>query len=566
MTNKFDLFISYAHRDNEGDHQGKITAIRNAIAECHLAAFPNDPLDIFFDTNSIVTQDYWKDKIFTGLERSAVMVAILSPGYFGSEWCRKEWEAFTELELQRTYPGEAISPIYIIQHPDFEIDETQMADGWLRDLKNRQFVEWKPFWDEGTAALGRQEVKDRLTDVHQRAWDRVLKVRLFRKQPWNVPSQRTRFVGRDDDIRRLNQALMTRQTVGLVALNGLGGVGKTTLAFRMAQRFRDHYPGGILQGSCEGVLTETDLQELIYSLVRDHLFRTDEMSPELKEATLLERASLIADWSSGDEKRRARALRAACARLTTGKLKLLILDNVVDSRIVQPAHLKKLFPNTDILRLLITSRLGAGELPGIDCQRVDVLDAKSGLELLARWRWFSSDENDPGSLTASDAYQQYCAGELTFDEATISADDAEWKAAAAIVRRVGGLAIALEVIGVDLEDRSEISYHSYLRAMIEKGLLFKLDQSGARAAGQTDAAVTLMTELYAPTLDRLPPLALRILEYAACLPKDGIALDWIRTAIVDDIDVADLAHRVSDDEPDPFLECLAIAGRPTVAE
>lgn len=558
MPEPFDLFISYAHEDNRGEHTGKVTAIRDAILEHHRLAFPNDPLHIFYDEVDIVTGDYWKSKIFTGLERSAVMVAVLSPGYFKSVWCRKEWEAFAELELQRTYPGEAISPIYIIEHPDFEIDEAKMMDGWLRDMKNRQYVEWKPFWNEGIAALGRREVQQRLGEVHDRAWKRVLKVRLFRKQPWNIPTQTARFVGREHEIERLNQALMTRQTVGLVALNGLGGVGKTTLAFRMAQRFRDHYPGGVLQASCESIETEADFQELIYALARDHLFRTDELSPELASAVHSERARLIADWCSGDDKRRASALKVACTRFATGERKLLILDNVVNGKIVQPAALRKLFPSTHILRLLVTSRLAASELPGIECQRVDVLDAQAGVELLARWRWFSADENDPAAMTASDDYQRYCLGELNFDEASLTADDAEWKAAAGIVRRVGGLALALEVIGVDLARNPEITYKAYLAGMIRKGLLFKLEESGERVAGQIDAAVTLMTELYAPTLDRLPPLALRILEYAACLPKDAIPLDWVRTAIQNDAEVAGLAIRNGDDEPDPFLECLRL--------
>lgn len=107
MPEPFDLFISYAHEDNRGEHTGKVTAIRDAILEHHRLAFPNDPLHIFYDEVDIVTGDYWKSKIFTGLERSAVMVAVLSPSYFKSVWCRKEWEAFAELELQRTYPGEA---------------------------------------------------------------------------------------------------------------------------------------------------------------------------------------------------------------------------------------------------------------------------------------------------------------------------------------------------------------------------------------------------------------------------------------------------------------------------
>ena len=84
------------------------------------------------------------------------MVAVLSPSYFQSEWCRREWETFTQLELQTTYPGEAISPLYVLDHPDFEKDEKHLLDDWLKDLKNRQHVEWRLYFPDGAVALQRR--------------------------------------------------------------------------------------------------------------------------------------------------------------------------------------------------------------------------------------------------------------------------------------------------------------------------------------------------------------------------------------------------------------------------
>ena len=86
---RFDLFVSYAHDDDRDDNAGKVTALMEALQTCHVETFPNDPLNVFFDTNAIVTGDYWKEKILAGLEQSAVMVAVLSPAYFASEWCRR---------------------------------------------------------------------------------------------------------------------------------------------------------------------------------------------------------------------------------------------------------------------------------------------------------------------------------------------------------------------------------------------------------------------------------------------------------------------------------------------
>ena len=274
----FDLFVSYAHKDDRGEHAGKVTALVEAILARHADAFPNDPLSIFFDTEAIVTGAYWKEKILAGLEQSAVMVAILSPEYFKSEWCRREWETFTQLELQRTYPGEAISPIYVLQHPDFDADESQLLDAWLKDMKNRQYVEWLPYFPQGAAALAQREVRARLDELHDRAWERVIKVRLFRRQPWNVPVEKNQiFVGREDDLQKVNERLMRVQTVGVTAVSGFGGIGKTTLAFRYAQRFRDHYPGGVLYLSCDTMTQPSDLFTRLLDLA-PHLFRWADMS------------------------------------------------------------------------------------------------------------------------------------------------------------------------------------------------------------------------------------------------------------------------------------------------
>jgi hypothetical protein len=276
----FDLFVSYAHDDDRRQHEGRVTALVEAIRARHAEAFPNDPLHIFFDVVDIVTGDYWKEKILKGLEQSGVMVAVLSPAYFTSQWCRREWETFTQLELQRTYPGEAVSPIYVLRHPAFEADESQLLDAWLKDLKNRQYVEWLPYFPDGARALERREVRQRLEQLHARAWERVRKVRIFRRQPWNIPVEKNQvFVGRDDDLREVNERLMTRQTVGVTAVSGFGGIGKTTLALRYAQRFRDHYPGGVLYLSCDSLQRPEELRSQLLDVV-PHLFHWPDMSDQ----------------------------------------------------------------------------------------------------------------------------------------------------------------------------------------------------------------------------------------------------------------------------------------------
>src|SRR5947209_20542650 len=75
---------------------------------------PSLPLRVFFDKKSILDMQHWQDVLKKGLRQSKVMLAFLSRAYFESEWCRREWEEYLLVEQARTYPGEALSPIFII--------------------------------------------------------------------------------------------------------------------------------------------------------------------------------------------------------------------------------------------------------------------------------------------------------------------------------------------------------------------------------------------------------------------------------------------------------------------
>ena len=67
--------------------------------------------------------------------------------------------------------------------------------------------------------------------------------------PFQPPHNPPHFVGRQTPLDQLRSALGKGEDSRVVALVGMGGVGKTTLAVRVAHEMRVHFDGGVLWGN-----------------------------------------------------------------------------------------------------------------------------------------------------------------------------------------------------------------------------------------------------------------------------------------------------------------------------
>ncbi|RKN40659.1 hypothetical protein D7223_26370 [Micromonospora endolithica] len=180
-----------------------------------------------------------------------------------------------------------------------------------------------------------------------------LRERARHPPPRMLPAELTDFVGRQSEITAVVERLPARPKVGVVAISGLPGIGKTSLAVHIAHRLGARHPGPQLYVDLSG---------------HDQPLAPVEVLGRFLHALGMPGAELPA---SLDE--RAALFRAAVA----GRPCLLVLDNAASAAQVRP-----LLPGTDAV-VLVTSRRALVDLDGAHQLRLRPLPRHEALRLLA---------------------------------------------------------------------------------------------------------------------------------------------------------------------------------------
>ena len=139
MSYEHDLFISYAHIDNQpltAEQQGWVTRFHATLA-AQLSMRLGSRAHIWRD-DKLRGNDVFTDEIVQQFGRTALLVSVLTPRYLASDWCRRELAAFCD-EAARSgglAPGNKARVFKVVKTP---VADQASLPPQVRDTKGYEF-------------------------------------------------------------------------------------------------------------------------------------------------------------------------------------------------------------------------------------------------------------------------------------------------------------------------------------------------------------------------------------------------------------------------------------------
>ncbi|WP_037607835.1 AfsR/SARP family transcriptional regulator [Streptacidiphilus rugosus] len=288
--------------------------------------------------------------------------------------------------------------------------------------------------------------------------------RRGRAVPRELPGAVRGFVGREAEEGKVEQLLLTAGEGGaaVVVVSGPGGIGKTALAVRVAQRLREEFPDGQLYAELGSADVATVQARFVAAL--------GETEPLPQEPGA-----------------RAARYRSLLARRRV----LLVLDNASDS-----AQVRDLVPGDERCAVLVTSRSPLADLDGVRTLALPLLTDHQATALLAELIGRDRIEASPDAALAT--VLEACGGlplALRIVGARLASRPA-WPVSALATRLADRRGRLGELTAGELSVRAglDVGYrglHGRAVAQLPLGLAFRLLGAGGLPVWSTAAAAAL---------------------------------------------------------------------------
>jgi hypothetical protein len=133
----FTGFFSYAHHDARtypSLFKDFTTRLEGRVG----SRLTNARFAIWRDEGGLRTGELWNDKIETELRRSDVLIVLLTPQWIDSDYCRKEYSIFEEVEASRAV-GQYVAPILALPIDQQKKHFTSQQEDIYARIADRQF-------------------------------------------------------------------------------------------------------------------------------------------------------------------------------------------------------------------------------------------------------------------------------------------------------------------------------------------------------------------------------------------------------------------------------------------
>ena len=341
MSEKYQIFLSYSHKDAEKYGVDYITEIKRQIEE-------SIGENVFLDVDALRLGNAWNAEIQGHLDRSKVFICLLSENYIKSEYCTRERLWWAQREMAKGRFQKATLPVFYIQ---IETEDETILQRWeeMQILQN----DVRPWFPEGACQVAAKLVSERLKTAKLLARiDQISKDEdTCSKIICSVPSYNLNFVGR---IKELSNVRQICQHSGMAAgsipvIHGEPGCGKSEIAFAYAHGYASEYPGGLFFVPMEHV-TEWSMawQKLSNEYDNKRCMAIYELLGLTKD-----------DRKLPPEEFAEKFARQMWIHISNSGRTLILLDNLDCMELISEGGLEGLFPNKMIpenLDLIATTR------------------------------------------------------------------------------------------------------------------------------------------------------------------------------------------------------------------
>ena len=505
MQYDYDYFISYAHKNNENPNvPGFVEKFEEKLrnSEEHQRLF-GEKLRIFFDKSEIQNMVQWDSKIRSGLASSRFLIVLLSPEYFQSEYCAKEFDWWMKHEMHRCTLGEGTAPILIYDVanlqdsnaetiPDIPEDLQLRFPNWLKQIRK---IQSDLKFDMHNLLIAK--IDDVLNALRDGVKDKVRHQDISDGMPRgkDYPKYNKKFVGRRENLLSLRKNFTEETGKSASALTGLGGFGKTELALTYGHAFGWDYQLGRFFKPCDNCNTIYDAI-LTCGIMEMHGLKPEGSYEEQLQALykhLEAKRKEIINQNVEDG-----ILRTEGAHL------LLILDNVNNLDLISQLIELEL---PDYFHVIITTRENTNEFTNIYSESVERLSEDESVELLNNLRLFDSPE--------------------------------EALAARNIAQLLAGYTLIVEITGAYLarnKSNKFITYQSQYEQLVKNhGETFRTMAETIQKASvknkdlmlHTSETVSAVMESTLSTLKEKAPNARRVLDFISLMSPDSVAVGWL---------------------------------------